>query len=202
MITAIIYGSGGHAKVVIDALSIPLCKLRVVDDNPDVLGKLVLESEIYSPSDVRHLTDVPIHVAIGDCMSRRNVAQKLLTQGYSLLTVKHETSILSAHSLVSTGAFLAARSIVAPCCKIGLGFIANHGAVIDHDSTIEDWVHIAPNATVGGGVSIGDNVLVGSAASILPGIKIASNTVIGSGAVVTKDITESCTVTGIPARPA
>ena len=47
--------------------------------------------------------------------------------------------------------------------------------------------------------SIGNNVSIGSNATILP-ISICDNVVIGAGAVVTKNITESGTYIGNPAR--
>jgi acetyltransferase-like isoleucine patch superfamily enzyme len=46
---------------------------------------------------------------------------------------------------------------------------------------------------------VGNNVSIGSNATILP-VKICDNVVIGAGAVVTKDITNSGTYVGNPAK--
>ena len=53
--------------------------------------------------------------------------------------------------------------------------IINHGAVVDHDCTIGDFSHIAPNATLGGSVRVGSNVLIGTGANILPGVSVADD---------------------------
>jgi acetyltransferase-like isoleucine patch superfamily enzyme len=50
-----------------------------------------------------------------------------------------------------------------------------------------------------GSTYIGNGVSIGSNATILP-VKICDNVVIGAGAVVTKDIVESGTYIGSPAR--
>lgn len=48
---------------------------------------------------------------------------------------------------------------------------------------------------------VGKHVSIGAGAVILPGVTIGDWAVIGSGSVVTKDVPESVTVVGNPARP-
>ncbi len=49
-------------------------------------------------------------------------------------------------------------------------------------------------------VTIGRNVWVGGGAILLPGVAIGDNAIIGAGSVVTRDVAESVTVVGNPAR--
>ena len=49
-------------------------------------------------------------------------------------------------------------------------------------------------------VVIGDDVWIGANAVILPGVTIGRHVVVAAGAVVTKDVPDSCVVTGIPAK--
>ena len=76
----------------------------------------------------------------------------------------------------------------------------NHYAVIDHDSSVGDFCHIAPHVSLGGGVKVGQGVLIGAGAIVLPGIKIADYVVVGAGSIVTHDIASGITVMGNPAR--
>lgn len=59
--------------------------------------------------------------------------------------------------------------------------------------TEENWTVIP--TLVKKGASIGSN------ATILAGLTIGENAMIGAGAVVTKDVPDNATVTGVPARP-
>jgi acetyltransferase-like isoleucine patch superfamily enzyme len=65
---------------------------------------------------------------------------------------------------------------------------------------VGDFSHIAPNATLGGGVRIGAGVLIGAGANILPGIAIGDGAVVGAGAVITTDVDAYETHVGVPAR--
>ena len=88
----------------------------------------------------------------------------------------------------------------APGARVGRGVIVNHGAVVDHDVVLGAFCHVAPNATLGGGVHIGRRVLVGAGAVVLPGITIADDVVIGAGAVASAPLLEAGTYAGVPAR--
>lgn len=76
----------------------------------------------------------------------------------------------------------------------------NLGCTIGHDTTIGDFNTFSPGVHVSGNVLIGNNVFIGTGAVLLENIQIAENVVIGAGSVVTKDIVESGTYVGIPAK--
>ena len=57
-----------------------------------------------------------------------------------------------------------------------------------------------PNAVVGGNVTINNKVYMGSCSNIKEKIKIIDNTIIGMNAAVVKNITESGTYVGVPAK--
>ena len=76
----------------------------------------------------------------------------------------------------------------------------NTNSIIEHDVVLEDWVHVAPGATISGGVTIGRFSMIGAGATVIEGIKIAAGCIIGAGATVVRDLAEPGVYVGGPAR--
>lgn len=218
-----IIGSGGHAKVVIDALiwsnvldnsrgvsdvltqqkmqqhrSTLNMNVVVYDINPKNSELMGLEVKKYVT--LMDLKYGGVHVAIGNNMARQECISKLRELKFELVSIFHPEAIISPYSTVAVGTFIAARAILAPYSSVGSGVIINHGVVVDHDVKIGDCAHISPGVTLGGEVTIGRRSLIGAGANILPGVSIGDDAIVGAGAVVTTNIASGKTVVGIPAR--
>ena len=76
----------------------------------------------------------------------------------------------------------------------------NTSSVIEHDSRLGSYVHISPNTTLCGGVSIDDNSWIGAGSVVRQQIYIGKDVVVGANSVVVKDIENSCIVVGNPAK--
>ena len=104
-----------------------------------------------------------------------------------------------------------------PGAKIGKNLFIDHGmgVVIGETSEIGDNVTIYHNVTLGGSSpsidserqrhekrhpTIGNDVVIGSGAQIIGPIKVGNNARIAANAVVVKDVPETATMVGIPAR--
>ena len=97
-----------------------------------------------------------------------------------------------------------------PAATIGRRLVIDHGTgvVIGETTEIGDNCTLYQGVTLGGTgkdvgkrhPTLGDNVLVGAGAKVLGPILIESNSKIAANAVVLKDIPESSTAVGIPAR--
>jgi sugar O-acyltransferase (sialic acid O-acetyltransferase NeuD family) len=196
----LVFGAGGHGRVVADAAlrSGQWPALWASDrDVSRCMGQLLPGVPLRDPS-VSQDFDGPVHVAIGNNAAREKECLALGTQ--RLATVVHPQATVSPHAGVAPGCFVAAQAVVAPGAQLGAGVIVNHGAVVDHDGTVGSYTHIAPGAVLGGAVRVGVRVLLGSGAVVQPGLSVCDDAVIGAGSVVCADITQAGTYVGAPAR--
>lgn len=197
-------GTGGHGKVVLDAMLASGTELSAVtarDGAPERQGRSWLGLTICVPEVVETISDHAVHVAVGDGATRERLTRLAVEAGARPTAVIHPSATLSRFAEVSTGVFLAAGSVIGPHARLGAGVIVNHGAIVDHDCEVSSFAHLAPKCALGGGVRVGARTLIGAGAVILPGLTIGDDVIIGAGAVVTRDVASGQTWTGIPASP-
>ena len=192
-----VFGAGGHGKVVLDVL---------LSENKYVV-KGILDDAPQSDS----LFDIPIKknfnrkklqarnciVAIGDNAIRKRIVTTLDTN--FIMTI-HPNAIVSKFAKIGPGTQIMAAAVVNPDAIIGNHCIINTGAIVEHDCKLEDYVHVAPNACLGGNVTVGEKTLVGIGATVIPNVKIGKNVSIGAGTVVLQDVPDNAVVVGVPAR--
>jgi UDP-perosamine 4-acetyltransferase len=140
-------------------------------------------------------------VAIGANFDRQRVSREITESGHALTQAVSRFAMLSMSATCGEGVQLLAGSVVNAATRIGAGTIVNTNASIDHDCVVGEFAHVAPGATIGGGVTIGDLAFVGIGATVLPGITVGAGAMVGAGAVVIADVAPGATVVGVPARP-
>lgn len=195
-------GTGGHAKVVLDALRLAAAEpmhLHLVDENPARVRALLWDEpiELFEPAS---LAGHAFHVCIGANGVRARIFTLARNGGARPLSVVHPHGSQARGAFWGEGSLLAAGARLGPDARIGEGCIINHNAVVDHDCVVGDFCHIAPGATLAGNVRLGHGVLVGAGANILPGVRIGDGATIGAGAVVLEDVPPQCLYAGVPAR--
>lgn len=190
----ILYGASGHAKVVLDAMEFSGFKnIALVDDNADIK-----QLSHYKVEHSSHLqANDKVILSIGSNKIRKKLAEKLAVSYFSVV---HPKAVVAGSVELKNGIFIAAGAVINASTKIGAHAIINTSASIDHDCTIKDFVHVAPNATLCGGITVGEGTLIGAGATVLPNINIGKWATIAAGAVVTKDVPDDVTVVGNPAK--
>ena len=137
-------------------------------------------------------------IAIGSNKVREKISKKYPKLNY--YTTIHPKSIISREVEIGAGTVVMANVVINPASTIGKHCIINTSSVVEHDSKLGDYVHISPNATLCGGVSIDDNSWVGAGSVVRQQIHIGKDVTVGANSVVVKDIENSCIVAGNPTK--
>lgn len=193
----VVYGAGGHSRVVLDVLfnEGKYNVQEIFDDNPkvnDIFGVSVSKT----PESTYFLNKNCI-IAIGNNSIRKQIVKSLETN--YVMTI-HTSAVVSKFSKVGHGTQIMALAVVNPNTEIGHHCILNTGAIIEHDCFLADYVHVSPNATLGGGVKVGEKSQIGIGATVLPNVIIGKNVMVGAGAVVTQNIPDNAVVVGVPGK--
>ena len=191
----ILYGAGGHAKVVLDCIrSMGKDVNLVFDDNHAITEfKGIPVVSPYNP-DVRSREELII--AIGDNLIRKQAAERIK---HRLGEAIHGSAKVSHHSHLGEGTVVMPSVIVNSDAVIGKHCILNSACIVEHDCVVEDYVHIAPRAVLGGRAKVGEGTLVGIGAIVLPCVTVGRWCIVGAGAVVTQNVPDYSVIAGVPA---
>jgi len=197
----VVYGAGGHGRVVADAARAAELEVMGFLDDGLAEGEQVLEWRILGNADwLRGRHGVAVALGIGTNDVRRRVAEALLQRRAELATVVHPSAVVSPYAELGPGAVVFALAIVNVGARVGQGAIVNSAAVLEHDVEIGDYGHVASNAALAGAARLGAEAMLGTGAVVLPGRTIGDRSVVGAGAVVSRDVPADVVVAGVPAR--
>ncbi|HEX5220152.1 MAG TPA: acetyltransferase [Verrucomicrobiae bacterium] len=199
----LVWGAGGHAKVVIDILRHNGFDLvGVIDDeNPARAGEFFCGAKVVGVLDGSLTAGTRnIIIAIGDNSVRERKARLAKARGFTLSSAVHPRATIAPDVELGPGTVVMAGAVINPGTLLGENVIINTSASIDHDCVIRDGVHVSPGARIAGSVKVGRLTWVGIGATIIDKIRIGENALIGAGAVVVRDVKSGVVVAGVPAR--
>ena len=194
----IIVGAGGHGKVIADsALKNGYTDICFVDDT--VTGDIMGFPVIGRCDAIECLDDgsADFIIGIGNNAVRKAIAE---ANNVNWVSIIHPSAEIAFNAEIGKGTVVMARAVVNACTTVGEHCIINTGAVVEHDNVIENYVHISPNAALGGTVRVGSLTHVGIGATVINNVEICTDCIIGAGAVVIRDIQTSGTYIGAPAK--
>ncbi|EOV9526568.1 acetyltransferase [Bacillus cytotoxicus] len=198
----LIIGAGGHGKVIADiALKMNRWEhIAFLDDNEDMETSMGIEIIDKSASASKYIQDYDLFIGIGNNTIRKKVQEQLENQGATIPVLIHPSAIIGEQVYLEAGTAVMAGAVINCCTKIGKGCIINTASTIDHDSIIDDYVHISPGAHLAGTVKVGSGTWIAIGSVIINNINITNKCKIGAGAVVIRDIIEAGTYIGVPAK--
>lgn len=200
----LVFGAGGHGKVVADvARSAGWTLAGFVDDAPERDGTAIWGLPVTSLERIRREAPelASFALGVGDNGARARCHARLREAGLAVVSLVHASAAVAPSARLGEGTVVMANASVNPDARLGAGCIVNTGAVVEHDCELGDYVHLSPNAALGGGVTIGPRAHLGLGAVALPGLHIGADARVGAGAAAIRDVADGVTVAGVPARP-
>jgi sugar O-acyltransferase (sialic acid O-acetyltransferase NeuD family) len=192
----LLYGAGGHAKVIATCLSAAGHQLTALfDDNP--LAVTSLQVPLIYGYRAGLQSDKLLIISIGNNLQRKALSK---TIWHKFGKIAHPSVLIDDTAEFDDGTVLLHRSVLQAGVRIGKHVIINTCAVIEHDVVISDYSHIAPGAILCGHAKVGESSLIGAGCVITPNITIGSNCLVAAGSVVTTSLPDGAVARGNPAR--
>jgi sugar O-acyltransferase (sialic acid O-acetyltransferase NeuD family) len=201
-----VFGAGGHAKVVIDAIEREGRHViaYVCDDAVEKHGTQIMRYEIVRGRDDLIVRKAEIGkgvVAVGDNNLRMNIASWLVERGCRLAVVVHPAAVVGRDVEIGEGTVVMAGCVINSAARVGRNVIVNTGATIDHDCKIADGVHIGPGSHLCGHVVVGLATMIGAGTTIVPSVRVGAFALIGAGSTVLVDVPDRARAGGSPCHP-
>lgn len=198
--TVVIIGAGGHGKVIADIVRASGDKLLgFLDDSLSPSCAVIGIPVLGGLKDYVQYSEAEFIIAIGDATARERIVTSM--EGVKWYTAIHPTAVISSlETTIGEGSAVMANAVVNPCTIVGRHCIINTSAVVEHNNRIADFAHISVGAKLAGRVNIGKRTWIGVGATVSNSLTICEDCLIGAGAVVVKNIAESGTYVGMPAR--
>ena len=208
-IRVLIWGAGGHGRVVADTLRAAGHTLAgYIDRDAERTDERLSGVPRVSDAHLRRLLqggeeNLPlgadyVALGIGDNAVRAELAA--LLGKFSCPALVHPSAEVSPSARIGRLTVVFPRVVVNADARIGEAVILNSGAIVEHDCVVGSGSHISPGAILTGAVKIGRQAWVGAGATLLPAIEVGERSRVGAGAVVVADVPAGATVVGVPAR--
>lgn len=202
-----IIGAGGFGREVawlverINAVE-PTWNLKgFIDDNETLWGTTEDEYPVLGGSSyLLKKKNAYAVCAVGSAATRKRIVEKIEAGNIKFATLIDPSVLYSKRVKIGDGTVICAGTILTVDIEIGRHVIINLDCTLGHDVQIGDFVTMYPSVNVSGNTVLGECVELGTGMQIIQGKKIAPQTIVGAGSVVVREIEESGTYVGCPAK--
>jgi sugar O-acyltransferase (sialic acid O-acetyltransferase NeuD family) len=203
----VVIGGGGHAKVLISVLKKCPCKILGYTDKQagePILGVSFIGSDSVLPEFLASCggrCGATIGLGKIDASAARlELFQTVEMFGFEFPVVVSPQAVVNEEVILGAGSAVFDGGVVNSGTVTGRVCILNTNCTVEHDCCLGDNVHVAPGATLSGGVRVGENCMIGAGATVIQGAAICAGSLIGAGSTVVRDITIAGIYAGNPAR--
>jgi sugar O-acyltransferase (sialic acid O-acetyltransferase NeuD family) len=194
----IVYGGGGHGKIVIDLLqALAVYRLAGIIDDGRPPGEAVMGVPVLGGAELLprlHGEGVRLAVnaigGISDIAVRIKIFRRLAEAGFACPAIVHPTAWVERSASLAPGAHVLAHAYLGSESRVGYGAIVSTGVIVSHDCRLGDYANISPGAILAGEVQVGAGALVGMGVTVNLGVKIGAGARLGNGATVLTDVPE------------
>jgi UDP-N-acetylbacillosamine N-acetyltransferase len=142
----IILGAGGYGRTIEDLVEQikTYDEILFLDDNSGFAVGTVAELESFID------TNTVFYPAIGNNELRCELIRRIQNSNGKVVSIIHPSAYVSPTAKIGIGVAILPHASVGTNVTIADGCIVNMNAIIDHDTVLEEGVHIAPGAIVKG----------------------------------------------------
>jgi sugar O-acyltransferase (sialic acid O-acetyltransferase NeuD family) len=206
---AVIVGAGGLGREVLDICdaaeadgSTELHLIGFVDDDVTLHQTEMLDRPVFGGMDwlrAHAMDDIRVLIAIGNPAVRQKLVRQITDIGVRFGNIIHPSVRVSRYAEIGTGTIISVNALVMSRARIGSHVYVNFAVSVAHDVVIDDFVNVAPNVALSGGVHLGRGADIGTGASIIQNLGIGEWSVVAAGAAVIRDVPANSMVAGVPA---
>lgn len=199
----VIMGAGRHGRNAADIFRWMDRPILGFLDDTQAPGRQVVGLEVLGGFDLAKdeqlLRRAFIHVAIGNPIIRKELAEAVTLRGGALASAIHPSSVISPYATLGEGLFIAPFVRLASRCSIGAGCILDPYTTVGGDSTLGPFAMLAAHCSLVAGSHIGAGTFLGTHVSVL-GVTVGAKSIVGAGSVVTRDLPDDIRAFGTPAK--
>ncbi len=164
----IIWGAGGHGKVVLDAArAAGWARVVLLDTDPAKSGSFFCGCLVAGGAEqLPRLAGSAFVIAVGDNRARARCFLQACELGLEPAVLIHPAGVVSPSARLGSGCVIMAGSVISAAAAIGENCIVNHAAVVEHDCVVGAHVHISPRAVLGGAAAVGTLAHIGLGAIV------------------------------------
>jgi sugar O-acyltransferase (sialic acid O-acetyltransferase NeuD family) len=111
----------------------------------------------------------------------------------------HPAAYISPYAKIGQGVYIGVQSVIAPGAVLKDHVFINRGVTVGHDTVIHEYVRLQPGCNIGGHVEILPNAMIGMGANVIEELVVGRGSVVAAGSAVISDVKERTLVAGVPA---
>ena len=194
-VPSVIFGAGGHARVIASLLD---GDVTFVVPEPVSPGQ-VAERDFLAEHE--RWVGFDVYLGVGGNDIRDRLWWELQGVGITPKTIVSPRATVDREASLGCGVMLSHGAVVCAHATVEDNVIVNTMASVDHDCRVGRGTHLTTGAHIGGGVSLGALCFLGMGAIVTPGVTLGDETIVMAGAVVVRDFPGGGVLGGSPARP-
>ena len=172
-----------------------------IDDNKELWGTKIDDYTVHGGlSYLENCSGAYVVCAVGSAKTRKMIIEKLSNTDINFATLIDPSVIISKRVTIGEGTIICAGTIITVDITIGKHVIINLDCTLGHDDVICDYVTMYPSVNVSGCCNIGECVELGTGMQIIQGLTVVHETIVGASSCVVKNIMDSGTYVGTPAK--